>query len=64
MKNLLLKWAKKSLLKMVSKRLEDRKHEYITIINTRIDIPGKTEKQEEQIFRTVYDIIIDILRNI
>jgi len=63
-KSLIIKLSKKMFINLVIKELENRKHQIITVINQRIDIPGKTETDEEKIYKTIYDVCLDILRGL
>ena len=61
---LILKFGKSVLINVALKELEGRKHAIITTINQRIDIPGHDEAREEKIYKTIYDVVLDILKGL
>ncbi|NQV14517.1 hypothetical protein HQ531_03590 [bacterium] len=50
-------WAKKGLKYFLKKQLEKNQQKIVARINEEIDIPKRTEAQEEALFSQIYDAL-------
>lgn len=64
MKKLLLKLAKKFIIKRLIDKLTNEKSEMVKMINKKVDIPKLTEKQEEKLFSAVLFYVVEALRRL
>ena len=60
----LLVMIKGYVFRLFIKALEEHKHSIISTINMSVDLPEFNEKQEEIIYRIIYNASINILKQI
>ena len=54
-------FAKKSLKRILKKKLEEKQDEIVKYVNSKIDLPKLTERQEEKLFTQIYDALQGVL---
>ncbi len=51
----------KPLKKWILKRLRKNEDEIINFFNEKLDIPKMTEKQEQELYKKIFNIILDLV---
>jgi len=54
-------FAKKSLKRILKKKLEDKQDEVVKYVNSKIDLPKLTERQEEKLFNQIYNALQGVI---
>jgi len=54
-------FAKKSLKRILKKKLEEKQDEIVKYVNSKIDLPKLTERQEAKLFNQIYDALQGVI---
>ena len=54
-------FAKKSLKRILKKKLEDKQEEVVAYLNSKVDLPKLTERQEAKLFNQIYDALQGVI---